>query len=452
MTTQHPTARQDPFERALSRHLKTLGSEPVPRRLTAAVDRELLEVPPQRKSGWAGTVVFHPRSSMTTFTAIGIIGLLALATFIFLGGPGSDDPRGLIAPPGASPIHSPQSEASPLLDAAESFDPELLQVIDALVGDIEMPEATPLVAVSSTLEVRTITTVPDGSQPNDLVRGPRQGAYYIDDTTESVWRVQGKDGVALEVARPGDGPERADGITLGQPTQLTAAGPDVVIVDDTGRPWRWRPSKSRGSGVLRSLKLTPDPTFGKGHGAVAAYDADFGDYRLYVVEPSQDQIMRYQQSFDGRRFTPPSAYLASVDPEIDTVEGLFVDFDVFTLRDDAVRRYAFGKWDGAFSLGDVPTLAGGQPVDYRLLDGSRGIREEGRLYLYDAANRRIVGFDREDGDYVAEWTTEGPELHDVRGMYVTTKRVGKKKRIHDTLFWITHEGLFEAPLTVPDAD
>jgi hypothetical protein len=34
-------------------------------------------------------------------------------------------------------------------------------------------------------------------------------------------------------------------------------------------------------------------------------------------------------------------------------------------------------------------------------------------------------------------------------MYVTTKRVGKKKRIHDTLFWITPEGLFEAPLTVP---
>jgi len=439
MTTRRPTASQDPFELALSTHLKTLGSEPVPPRLATAVDREMFRVAPERRTGWAGAAMLHPRSAVTTLSAIGIIGLLAVATFIFLGGTNDDSP-GLIAPPGASPSHSAQPQATPRLDAEGSFDPELLQAIDALVGDIEMPEATPLVAVSSTLEARTITTLPDGSQPNGLVRGPRQGAYYIDDSTASVWRARPKDGAAVEIAKPGDGPERTD---------LTAAGPDVVIVDDTGRPWRWRPSDSKGGGVLRSLKLTPDPTFGKDHGPLAAYDPDLGDYRLYVVEPSQDQIMRYQQSFDGRRFTPPSTYLASANPEIDKVERLFVDFDVFALIDQVLRRYAFGRWDGAFSLGDVPALAGAQPVDFRLLDGSRGAREEGRLYLYDAANRRIIGFDRKGGDYVAEWTAEGSQLDDVRGTYVTTERVEKKDQIHDTLSWITPQGLFQAPLTVP---
>ncbi len=84
--------------------------------------------------------------------------------------------------------------------------------------------------------------------------------------------------------------------------QLESGGPDVVVVDDQARPWRWRSSNSAGAGTLNRLTLQGSPTFDEDHGDVAAYSPSTGGYRLYVAEPSRNQIMRYQQTLDGSAF------------------------------------------------------------------------------------------------------------------------------------------------------
>ena len=131
--------------------------------------------------------------------------------------------------------------------------------------------------------------------------------------------------------------------------QIEAGGPDIVIVDDQARPWRWRPSNSAGAGTLNRLTLQGDPTFGEDHGDVAAYSPSTGGYRLYVAEPSRNQILRYQQTLDGSAFSPPSTYLATPSAEVADFGQLYVDFDVYALLDNTLRRYRLEKYDGGFS-------------------------------------------------------------------------------------------------------
>lgn len=151
------------------------------------------------------------------------------------------------------------------------------------------------------LAIDKITDLPVGSDPAYLVEGPRGGAVYIDQATGIVYRANLKTGKIAAIVHEGDKQKGVDR-TIGEPVQLAAAGPDVVIVDDKARPWRWRPSNSAGAGTLAQLSLQGRAGFEADHGDVEAYDPALGEYRLYVVEPSLNQIMRYQQTFDGSSF------------------------------------------------------------------------------------------------------------------------------------------------------
>ena len=76
----------------------------------------------------------------------------------------------------------------------------------------------------------------------------------------------------------------------------------------------------------------------------------------------------------------------------------------------------------------------------------------GRVYLYDAAHGRIVGFDKEDGSYIGQWLPQGDggEMDDIRGMYIVEGGLTKKgdKRRNDKLIWITPSGIYQANLPV----
>ena len=82
--------------------------------------------------------------------------------------------------------------------------------------------------------------------------------------------------------------------------------------------------------------------------------------------------------------------------------------------------------------------------------GSGRASSNGRVYLYDAQHGRIVGFDKVDGSYIAQWSPrgDGTEMDDVRGMYVIEGGLNKKgtRRKNDTLVWITPEGIYRATL------
>ena len=62
----------------------------------------------------------------------------------------------------------------------------------------------------------------------------------------------------------------------------------------------------------------------------------------------------------------------------------------------------------------------GDQLDYRLLDGATvGDREF--LYVYDAANARIIAFQRADGSFVRQWLAPS-EWRRIRASWPTSAR------------------------------
>ncbi len=300
-------------------------------------------------------------------------------------------------------------------------------------------------------QVERITGLPQGADPAYLVEGPRDGAIFLDRAAGIVERANLKTGKIAVIVAEGDKQKGTDR-TIGDPVQLAAAGPDVVIVDDKARPWRWRPSNSAGAGTLAQLSLQGRSGFEANHGDVEAYDPLVGEYRMYVAEPDFNQIMRYQQTFDGSSFQEPSPYLASQAAEVADFEQLYIDFDVYALFENTLRRHTYGRWDGNFAIDLPPDDVDLRPGhDYRLLDGSGRSSSDGRVYLYDALHGRVVGFSKVDGSYIGQWLPpgEGGEMDDVRGMYVIEGGTTKKgKRKNDTLVWITPEAMYQTTLAV----
>jgi streptogramin lyase len=322
-----------------------------------------------------------------------------------------------------------------------------LVVVVMLVGgrplDLLLGSSAP--GRAGVLDSRQVTAMPSGMQPTDLVPGPKGGAYFIDGTTASVWRVNTGTGKTFEIIRPGD---RADGleVAIGEPRQLAAAGGEVVIVDDAGRAWRWRPTDRKDAGTLAPLQLGDMASLPAGHGPAAAFDPEVGEYRLYVVDRGGDQVLRFQQTFDGGTFLSPSPYLIRPDPAVDGIDRLHLDFDLYALARGEIQRYRYGRRDFLW----IPQDVGG--ADFRLLAGSGRDTSDGRLYLYDAADRRIVGFTKADGKVLATWSVdEGHDvLEDVRGMYVVEGGLNRKGvRRRDTLVWVTPQAMYEASLKLP---
>ena len=183
---------------------------------------------------------------------------------------------------------------------------------------------------------------------------------------------------------------------------------------------------------------------------MAAYTPSTGEYRLYVVEPSRNQIMRYQQTLDGSAFQVPTSYLVTQDAAVADFTQLHVDFDVYALYQNTLRRYRFEKYDGGFSIEEPPDAADLRPGQrYELVAGAGSGSTDGRAYLFDAEHGRIVGFSKADGSYLGQWVPGpgDPQMDDVRGMYIVPGTRTKKKQDPDTLVWVSPEGLYESVLT-----
>jgi len=301
--------------------------------------------------------------------------------------------------------------------------------------------------------VQRLAKLPKEQDPVYLVRGPRGGALYIDRATGNVHRANLRSGKTPRVVK--EGQKASGGKNIGRPVQLAATDFYVIVVDDKARPFRWSPSNSAGAGTLAKITLRGRSGFEANHGDIEAYDPPGSRslYRLYVAEPSLNQIVRYRQTFDGSGFDQPDSLLASQSAEVARYDQLYIDFDVYALFDDTLRRHRYGKYDGRFALADLPDDGDLRPGhEYRLVDGSGNATSMGRAYLYDARHGRIVGFDKEDGSYIGQWSPKGDggEMDDIRGMYVVEGGLTKKgdRRRNDKLIWITPTGIYQANLPV----
>ena len=178
---------------------------------------------------------------------------------------------------------------------------------------------------------------------------------------------------------------------------------------------------------------------------VANFDAAF--YKLYVVDPSEQNIMVFDPSSDG------SGYHSAGTGRLPT--------DRAGRRDDRPhdRRRHLRRRERRGGAGDPGRRAGTPscPTDTQLRPTTRlhdalvadpGQRQPragaiGALYAFDATNHRVVAFNKSDGKYLGQYQLTGDDdaWSDLKGLDVLP---AAEADAPSTMWWISSKGLNSA--------
>jgi hypothetical protein len=284
-----------------------------------------------------------------------------------------------------------------------------------------------------------------------LVRGPDGYPYVLDRGGRAVYRIDVRRKRATVVIRFG---QRAAGTRAAAPQFISVGGPDLLILDARNTLWRWRPADNRGRGTLTRIPVMNAASWGDDILAVGTYvrNPEQGLYNLYVVDPSEQQILRYSPSADGGGFPARATPYLATAREVDGMRGLYIDGDVYVVEDGGLERFASGKDDSWEA--DPPGDEVLRPVpEYAQVTGA-GDAREGRIYAYDPQNARVLAIDKASGAYIEQYrlANEPEEWQDMRGMYVTPGIDGGPA----SLLWISndaiHQSVLEAVEPEPEPD
>ena len=289
----------------------------------------------------------------------------------------------------------------------------------------------------------------------DVALGPDGAAYVIDQTDQTVYRVDVNTHSRLAVAYLGEN-VRSGGI-VGHPVVLATGGQDVLILDDFNNVWRWRPAvgaTSGGAGVLIRLDVPDSNTWGSGVRALGTYitNPELGQYNLYVVVPGSQQVLRYPEAPDGSRWPALDRgnYL-KVAQDVSQVDDMYVDGSVYLVDGGKVTRYDLGNQVHGWTV-DTPGGNGAngdkllRPTGpfYTKIAADNPSPDTGNFYAYDGYNRRVVEFKKADGTFVAQFMplANSPRFSAIKGMFVMPGPNGSSP----TLYWIESGDLMRASL------
>jgi hypothetical protein len=262
----------------------------------------------------------------------------------------------------------------------------------------------------------------DGS---DMVAASDGSLWVLESGRGRVIRVDPADGTSQIIYRAGQPLE--SGEVPGDPWLIATAATDVVIVDRGRTAWRI----DLVEGIPRPMPLNGVETLSSETALLGAlqHRPPLEIFNLYAVDGSTGQVLRWSPPavIPVTYPDPPEPFLTA-EPDLDPRDArdLRVDVNAWLLHAGTVTRVDFGspRDQADYSLDPPPDMDVRPVLDYRLLDGATvGDRE--LLYVYDAANRRIIAFQRADGAFVRQWMTpESGEaagaLDDVRALSVTS--------------------------------
>jgi hypothetical protein len=225
---------------------------------------------------------------------------------------------------------------------------------------------------------------------------------------------------------------------------MSVSGPDLLVLDSKNVLWRWRPIDKKGNGAIARVQVAQATNWGKDIRAMGTFlrDADKGLYNLYVVDPSEKQILRYSPAADGSGFpAAPSGYLAAPQ-DVSGISSLYIDGDLWSIDGGEVVRFSGGQRarNAVVDPGDELLRPG---TRYGLVTGY-GATGEGNVYAWDSVNRRVIGTDKATGQLVAQYRlAEDPaRWDDMRGAYVVDRGEGKSPM----LVWITADRIWNTAL------
>ncbi len=280
---------------------------------------------------------------------------------------------------------------------------------------------------------------PSGATVADVVLGPDNASYAI--VGDGVVRVDPSNGSVATVVQSGAG----SGQGMGRPRLLSVGGPDLLIVDDGGSLWRWRPSDAIGGGTLGEIRVVGDQLWGPDVVDIATFiiNPAEGTYRLYVPYPTGSQVLRYEPTADGSGFSAPGPYFLNNNEPVSTFKQIMVDGDLYAVTPADLLKYFSGTKTG-FSLDPAPDDLNLRPGhSYGLLDAT-GSKGSGQLFIWDSQWQRVLVYNKADGTYVEQYLAApgAPPLSDLTGMYVIDRGVTQPP----ILVWARADGLYQAPL------
>jgi hypothetical protein len=295
----------------------------------------------------------------------------------------------------------------------------------------------------------TVFTFPTDTpvQLEGLVRGFDGAPYVLDSAGKTVWRIDLAKKTASPVAVSG---QKASGTKVADPKVITTGGPDVVFLDTKNNLWRWRPLPTGGKGTLAKISVEDSASWGNDIKVMSTFVANFDAalYKLYVVDPSEQNIMVVSPSSDGSGYRGKPTRRLPTDRPVDGITDLLLDGDIFVAENGAVARVIPASGWSVSAPKDTQVRPN---PNYVLLsspdlpDGSSSKRA-GRLYAFDRTNHRIVAFNKADGKYVEQYMlADGDQgWRDLRDMVVLP---GADSEAPATAWWISSNGLHSAVLT-----
>jgi sugar lactone lactonase YvrE len=238
-------------------------------------------------------------------------------------------------------------------------------------------------------------------------------------------RADPADGSATVISRAGQALD--SGATPGDPWLISTAATDVVVIDRQRTAWRI----DLGERIPREMPLAGAADLSSETTLIGAlqHRPPLEIFNLYAVDGTTGEIRRWSPpAVIPVTYPDPAEPFLTAAPDLDPREArdLRVDVNAWLLHADTVTRVDFGspRDQADYSLDRPPDGEVRPDLDYRLLDGAT-VGDRDFLYVYDAANDRILAFQRADGAFVRQWMApaDGPAagaLSDVRGLSVTS--------------------------------
>jgi len=296
----------------------------------------------------------------------------------------------------------------------------------------------------------TIISFADSEVPfdiGDMILGPGNVPYVLDRATKSIYRVDLGTRKAQLIYREGT---KASGILEGAPKLMAlGAARDLLVVDSANIMWRWRPADEAGNGTIIKVTVSNGASWGDDIRAIGTFlrVASTGLYNLYVVDPSEEQLVYYFPASDGSGFPAAPVDRLAVARKMDKVDDLYIDGDIFITDDGEIVRFVDGRAEGWAADPPPDTLLRKAPK-YRLITSATEKRK-GVLYAYDPTSARVIAIDKAKGTYLEQFRLAGGARgwEDIRGMYV----VLAGEEAPPTLIWATKDGVYSSILdAVPD--
>ncbi len=434
--------------------------------------RRFQEVLPARGSPHRSVTPASSRVETQRRAAVAILALVITASLLGVGiwyvGGGASGPRASImtastavqeirddlakiSGPGINLIRDdPRQAESLLLDAygklaeaqAAGVPPTTLSPLRAEVL-LGLDAIYSVVPVASTVVFSFPTTT--AADLGTIVLGPDGVPYVLDRATQAVYRVDLATKKATIVIRAG---QAAAGLVAAAPRYLAVGGRDVLVLDARNVLWRWRPADSKGRGTLTRIAINGSASWGadiRGFGTFLRGDPANGQYNLYVIDPSSQQLLLYTPAADGSGFPgSPTGRLPTAQP-VGDVDAMLIDGDIYFAEAGLVKRVVpAGAWTPG-PIGDTAL----RPTSHFVALASYADRRTGILYAFDALNARIVAYDKGSGAYRQQFRLADGALgwSDLRSFYVVPGTASTPP----TVIWISARDVSMAPLSpVPD--